>query len=615
MTEQRLAYLREKANSLPLCPGVYLMKREDGGILYVGKSRRLKNRVSSYFSRQEMAVKTARMVAQVYDFDYILCETEIEALTLENLLIKKHTPKYNVKLKDAKSYPYLKITSGAYPRLVITRDRKSDGGKYFGPYSGMSVAKSVAETVTRLFGLPTCRRRFPEDIGRDRPCLYRQMGRCIAPCTGEISQEDYRTAVKNAEQVLAGRTSSAAAHLEERMMAEAEAEHFEFAAYYRDSLEALRRLTDKQKVVGEATLNADALALFESETVSVLSCLSVREGKLQSKNDFLFNPTEMSDGDTLLSFLHGHYSENAAIPREILLGFSCSEEDREILSSALSAIASHRVIVRTPERGKGRALCEMAEKNARERAARYAADTLRDDETLVRLASLLGLETLPDRIEAYDISNFGNEQITASMAVCLKGKLTPSHYRFFRIKREHADDYSSMREALCRRITHFGDGTPSFSEIPDLILLDGGVGHVRTIRALFEEQGIDIPVFGMIKDDFHKTRVLTDGTNEIQIIKEQAVFTLIYKIQEEAHRFAVSRMSAAKRKTLKKSPLEDLHGIGKVKAAKLYAAYGSIKRMKEAPLDSFYEIRGITRADAETVYRFLHPESVQNGTN
>lgn len=608
MTEKRLDSLREKANSLPLCPGVYLMKSEDGTIIYVGKSRRLKNRVSSYFSRQDMAIKTARMVSHVQDFDYILCESEIEALTLENLLIKKHSPKYNIKLKDAKSYPYLKITTGEYPRLIITRDRKSDGGKYFGPYSGMATAKSVLDTVTRLFGLPTCRRRFPEDIGRDRPCLYRQMGRCIAPCTGDVSRESYLTAIKNAEQVLSGRTSAAAAHLEERMRTEAEAENFEFAAYYRDSLEALRRLTDKQTVVGEASLNADALALFEGEAVSVLSCLSVREGKLQSKNDFLFNPNEMSDGDTVLSFLHGHYKENADIPREILLGFSCSEEDREMLADALTAEASRRISVRTPERGKGRALCDMAQKNARERAARYEADALRDDETLVKLASLLGLETVPDRIEAYDISNWGNEQITASMAVCLKGKLTPSHYRFFRIERDRADDYSSMREALDRRTEHFGDGTPSFTEVPDLILLDGGVGHVHTVRALFEEKGIDIPLFGMVKDDFHRTRVLTDGKNEIQIIKEQSVFTLIYKIQEEAHRFAVSRMSAAKRKTLKKSPLENLHGIGRAKAAKLYAAYGSLKRMKEAPLGSLYEVRGITRTDAETVYRFLHPE-------
>ena len=608
MTEERLTTLREKANALPLCPGVYLMKRQNGEILYVGKSRRLKNRVSSYFSRQILAIKTARMVSQVHDFDYILCESEIEALTLENLLIKKHTPKYNIKLKDAKSYPYLKITADDYPRIIITRDRKSDGGKYFGPYSGMANAKNVLESVTRLFGLPTCRRRFPEDIGRDRPCLYRQMGRCIAPCAGELSKEDYLLAIKNAEQILSGRTSAAAAHLEKCMATEAENEHFEAAAYYRDCLLSLRRLSDKQKVVGDDSLYADALALFEGETVSVLSCLSIREGKLQAKNDFLFNPSEMSDGDTLLSFLHGHYSESADIPREIFLGFSSSEEDREILAAALSTIAAHRVIVRKPERGTGRALCEMAEKNARERAARYERDTMRDDETLVKLASLLGLESVPDRIEAYDISNWGGEQTTASMAVCLKGKLTPSHYRFFRIERDHPDDYASMKEALERRIAHLGEETPSFGETPDLILLDGGIGHVHTIRALFEEKGVSIPVFGMVKDDFHRTRVLTDGENEIQIIKEQAVFTLIYKIQEEAHRFAVSRMNQAKRKTLKKSPLENLHGIGRVKAEKLYAAYGSIKRMKEAPLDSFLTVRGITRADAEKVYHFLHPE-------
>ncbi len=608
MPTDRLARLREKANTLPLCPGVYMMKHRDGHILYIGKSRHLRNRVSSYFSRQEMTGKTARMVAQIDDFDYIVCETEIEALTLENLLIKKHTPKYNIKLKDAKSYPYLKVTAEEYPRLQITRDRKSDGGRYYGPYSGMSVAKSVLETVTRLFMLPSCRRRFPQDIGKDRPCLYKQMGRCIALCTGEMNAESYRAVIKSAEHILSGHIGAAAAQLESLMRSEAEAERFESAAFYRDSLQALKKLSDRQKVVTDISVNADALALFEGETVNVLSCLTVREGKLQSKHDFLFNPTELSDGDTLLAFLHGQYRENADIPKEILLGFSCSEEATEMLTAALTQIAGHRVTVRTPMRGKARALCEMAAKNAEERAHRYTADTVRDDETLAALARLLQLETLPDRIEAYDISNWGNESITTSMAVCLRGKLAHAHYRFFRIDQSKADDYHAMKTALARRLDHIGDGSSSLGEMPDLILLDGGVGHVNTVKPLLLERGLTIPIFGMVKDDFHKTRMLTDGENDIQIIKEQAVFTFIYRLQEEAHRLAVSRMSNAKRKTMRRSMLENLSGIGKVKVASLYAAFGSLKRMKAATLEELKTVKNIRHADALTVYRALHPE-------
>ncbi len=608
MTNPHLPMLREKAGTLPLSPGIYIMRDKEGKIIYVGKSRKLKNRVSSYFtSNHANAPKTARMVSCVADFDYILCDTEMEALTLENVLIKEHAPHYNIKLKDAKSYPYIKITEGEYPRVVVTRRRDGDKGRYFGPYQSASTAREAADVVTRIFSLPTCRRSFPRDIGRDRPCLYRQMRRCVAPCAGDISGEEYRSLIRLAGWVLDGNTEETEETLRASMTEAAEHEAYELAAHYRDSIAALAKLGEKQKVVADAEINRDVFALYEDELSGVLASLNIRAGKLLNKNEFLFSANELTEIEDLPNLILEYYRNATVIPREVLTDFALEEEAYPMLEAYLSEQAGHRVYVRTPKRGELRRLCDMALTNAKQRAERYRTETEREDKTLFTLASLLALEVLPERIEAYDISNIGREHITASMVVFENGKPKKSDYRTFRIRgNDGIDDYAAMREALTRRLSHIGDGSPSLGERPDLILLDGGVGHVRTVREAEAELGCeDIPLFGMIKDDYHKTRALTDGESEIAIAREQAVFVLIYRIQEEVHRVAVSHTMGAKEKTLRRSSLENIPGIGPAKAKRLLAACGSLTKLASATREELAAIPGIGGKDADAVSRYF----------
>ncbi len=610
----RLSELREKANRLPLCPGVYIMRDGSGRIIYVGKSRKLKNRVSSYFTRLHVSPKTARMVSLVADFDYILCDGEMEALTLENTLIKEHSPRYNIKLKDAKSYPYIKISGGSYPRITVTRKRAPDGCRYYGPYQSSKAAHEAAEVVIRVFSLPSCSRVFPRDIGRERPCLYRQMGRCIAPCTGEVGEEEYRALIRYAGKILEGNTKETEAELSRAMTEAAESERFELAARLRDSILALRRLGERQKVVADESVSRDIFALHEDDVSGALAVLNIRGGRLLNKNEYLFSANELTDTEDLAALLLGYYREIADFPREVLTDFALEEEEYGTLSECFSQMAGYRVRVRTPMRGELRELCDMALANAKQRAERYRAETEREDKTLYLLASMLGLEVVPDRIEAYDISNIGTEHITASMVVLENGREKRSDYRTFRIRQSGIDDYGAMREALSRRVAHIGDGSPSLGERPDLILLDGGAGHVNTVRRLLDELGQgDIPVFGMVKDDFHKTRALTDGERELGIAREQSVFVLIYKLQEEVHRVAVSGTMGAKAKTMRRSTLEDIDGIGKAKAKRLLSAFGSLRRLREASAEEIEAVRGISRRDAENILGYFKEKNRKGG--
>lgn len=598
-----LPALREKAATLPLSPGVYLMRDREGTVIYVGKSRKLKNRVTSYFVGSGHSVKTARMVSRVADFDYILCDGEMEALTLENVLIKKYSPKYNVKLKDAKSYPYIKIDRGEYPALTVTRRREDDKGRYFGPYRSSATAHEALDAVKRVFSLPTCRRRFPEEIGRERPCIYDQMGRCVAPCRNGVTAEEYRALVKCAGWVLEGNVADTERELTEAMTAAAEREEYEIAAKYRDRIAALHRLSERQKVVSDASVSRDVFALFESDLCGVFAVLNIRAGKLLNKNEYLFSAGEIAEGNDVTGLLLRYYSDIGDYPREVLTDFPLDPEDCAVLSELFSREAGRSVSVRTPKRGELRDLCEMAQANARQRADRYRAETAREEGTLVSLASLLGLEVLPERIEAYDISNLGSEHITASMAVFANGKPKRSDYRTFRIKTtDGIDDYGAMREALTRRLAHIGDGSPSLGDAPDLILVDGGAGHVHAAKTALDATGhTEIPLFGMVKDDFHKTRAMTDGEREISFAKKQDVYVLIYKIQEEAHRVAVSSVMRAKSKTLTRSSLEKIPGIGPAKAKRLLAAFGSLRALSEADETTVAAVRGISKRDAEAV--------------
>ena len=598
--------LREKANSLPMLPGVYIMRDADGTVIYVGKSKKLKNRVTSYFVGSSHTYKTDKMVSRVRDFDYIVCKTEIEALTLENVLIKKHSPKYNIKLKDAKSYPYIKVTDEPYPRLFVTRERKGDKARYYGPYRSAAGAYTALDTVMKIFSLPTCKRSFPKDIGRDRPCIYKDMGRCIAPCTGGVSAVEYRSLVRCAESVLDGNVKKTLEMLLNEMTEAAENMEFERAAALRDSIRALEILSEKQKVVADAKVNRDVFSLYTSETEGVLAILSIRGGALVNKNEFVLSLSELTSPEDALSLIVSYYDTSGAVPREVMVDFELSDDDAELLAEYLSIGSKYKVSVKKPERGDGRALCDMARKNAEESARQWRLEGEREDKNLRRLATLLGLADIPERIEAYDISNIGNENITASMIVYEGGKLKKSDYRTFTVKTtDGADDYGSMRETLSRRLSHIGDGTLSLGEAPDLILLDGGATHVGVVKPIIEEMMLDIPVFGMVKDDFHKTRAITDGEREISIAYEAGVYAFIYKLQEEAHRFAVKNSQGAKIKTMTTSTLEKIEGIGPKKARALLSTM-PLAKIKNATEKELSAVKGIGPADAKRIYEYYH---------
>ncbi len=608
MPENRIGQLLEKANSLPLRPGVYIMKNTSGKVIYVGKSRKLKNRVSQYFQNSQKNIKTQRMVNSVCDFDYILCDTEIEALSLENTLIKQYSPKYNIRLKDAKSYPYIKLTqSEKFPRLVMTRKRENGKDAYFGPYSSSAAVHSAIDMLNKTLGLPSCAKNFDT---KGRPCIYRQMRRCLAPCVREVNEAEYAAAVEEAKKILSGKTAEAIASLEERMTELAERERFEEAARCRDSIVALRKISEKQKVVSSPDRDFDLFALYSGQSSSCLSMFCIRSGVLSDKEDFIGGADAIAEESDISSMICSIYDAKEYLPREILIANELESEDIELLSGYFYHKKGKRVEVRIPQRGEMRALCAMAYDNAKEKAQAFDAASEKDDMLLARLASILGLEVLPERIEAYDISNIGRENTVCSMIVAENGKLKKSDYRSFNIGSVSQDDYGAMREALYRRLSHLQDESGSFSNCPDLILLDGGRGHVSVIKELIAGMGLDIPVFGMVKDEHHKTRALCSLDGDISIAREQAVFVFIYKLQEEVHRFAISKSSAQKRKTLKHSSLENVSGIGASKAKALLAHFGSIGAIKQASAEQLASVRGISRSDAENIIAYYNKERI-----
>lgn len=604
--------LLEKANGLPLTPGVYIMRDANGRVIYVGKSRKLKNRVSQYFQNSEKNRKTQRMVAAVRSFDYYLCDNEMEALSLENTLIKQYTPKYNIRLKDAKSYPYIKITDETYPRLVFTRRRSADKAKYFGPYSGSSTAYALIALMNRTFQLPTCSRSFPRDIGKERPCVYYQIGRCSGVCTGQVSAEDYREAMRNAAELLDGRNGEVKRRLEKQMLEHAEAERFEAAAKCRDTLRALSAIREKQKIVASPDTEQDVIALYADDLCACISVFFIRGGVLHDTQELLCGADGIVEPEDMSALLTDLYRSRAYIPPEILIGFAMPEEELSLLSDSLSALAGRRIHVRVPERGTKHTLCELVRKNAAEKARQYTEALGRKEGILVRLAQKLGLETVPERIEAYDISNLGTEHLTAGMVVLVNGTLKRADYRSFKIRTvEGTDDYASMREVLARRLAHRSDESGSFSRLPDLILLDGGRGHVSVVRGLLEELQLSIPVFGMVKDDYHKTRALCTDAAEISIAKERDLFTMIYQLQEEVHRYTVQCMERAKLRSLTTSTLTAIPGIGEAKAKKLLLAFDGLAAIKQADEAALAAVAGISARDAAAVYAYYHQERAE----
>ncbi len=608
-TEEKRRELLQKANELPLTPGVYIMKNREGRIIYVGKSRKLKNRVSQYFQNSNKGYKTEKMVSNIADFEYFLCDTEIEALSLENTLIKQHSPKYNIRLKDAKSYPYIKITAEAYPRLQFTRQRQSDKGRYFGPYSGASVAGSVLHTLQKTLRLPTCNRRFPRDIGKERPCLYHQLGQCCAPCTGKVGEQEYAELIRLAAEILRGNSREAENAIREKMEKAAMEERFEAAAVHRDRLFALQKLSQRQKVVADPDTAEDVFGFYRDDYGAAMSVFYVRGGALVDKYETVFGADEILDNEALIAFAFEHYRRRTDFPPRILLSFEAEEEDLAPLAALFSEAAGHKIQVYTPQRGERKQLCELAMQNAAEKLAASRRESEKNDEAMVRLAALLGLEVVPERIESYDISNFGKEYKTCGMIVWENGKFNRADYRTFRIRDvEGTDDYASMKEALTRRFAHLSDAEGGFAKLPDLVLLDGGATHVGVVSRALEEMGITVPVFGMVKDDFHKTRALCTEQEEISIAQDRAVFTAIYRIQEEVHRFSVKRMSDAKRGSLKNSVLEKIPGVGKAKAKCILSHFGGLAAVRQATKEQLAAAPGVGPVLADAIYQHFHKE-------
>ena len=600
--------LHAEAMQLPERPGVYIMRDSSDKVIYVGKSRNLKNRVSQYFGNTAKNAKTARMVASVRRFECIHCDTEIEALTLENTLIKQHTPRYNIRLKDAKSYPYIKLTGEEYPRLIMTRKRLDDGGRYFGPYSGTQSVFSVISLMNKTFGLYSCKKKFPADFGKARPCINYQMGFCPGVCTGNVTREEYAERVSSVAEVLRGNTAKVRRSLEEEMLRCAEEEQYEMAARCRDAIDALRKLSEKQKAVASPGTDRDVIGVYEDGAVTMLCILRVRDGSLNDKLEFPLAGDVIADNSAMISLLFEHYKMSEDIPERILLGLDCTADEMIFLADSLSSLNQRKVDISKPVIGDNKKLCELAAENAKQAAMKYIRDNERTDEAAVMLASLLSLEVVPYRIEAYDISNIGSEHITAGMIVTEGGKFAKSDYRSFKIATtEGQDDYGALRETLTRRLKYLlpdndaKEKNASFAAFPDLILLDGGVNHLSVALDVMDELGVSVPVAGMVKDEFHKTRALVafDGENycEINIAKQREVFVFIYKIQEEVHRYSIGRMTQAKRKTVKTSSLTKIEGIGPSKAKALLAAFGGYNGVKNASAEALKAVKGINSTD------------------
>ena len=589
-------------------PGVYLMKNANDKIIYIGKSKCLKNRVSSYFHSSNLSIKTQKLVSNIFDFDIIVTANEAEALVLENELIKRHNPKYNIKLKDAKTYPYIRMSvCDGFPSLSLARKRGENKDMYFGPYTSSFAVNDIIKTIQKIFRIPDCDKKFAYGKRTCRPCLSYHLDNCLAPCTGEVKPEDYADIIKQIEYFLKGDSKKAVALLEDKMYQASEAMRFEEAAKFRDSISNLKKLSEKQNVVSAQKNEEDVFGYFEGDTISCMTVLKVRGGIVSDKDTIFLSTDEISDCEALCDLVLRYYDNYDLIPRNIYVSFDISSDVLRELSETLSLLALHTVNVHHPERGDKRALCNIALNNSREAIITKLAIISSNDELLVNVAKLLRLEVIPDRIESYDISNSGTTSMYCGMIVLENAKFKKSDYRAFSIKQvDGQDDYGAMTEAIKRRLLHLDDiDDSSMGILPDLILLDGGVGHVNAIKALIQEMNLSIPIFGMVKDEHHKTRTLTDGESEISIARNQEMFNFFYRIQEEVHRFTFSKMDASRRKSVRGSSLTNIEGIGESKAKLLLSHFGSLKAVKNATKEQLTKVSGISDAIADSIIEYF----------
>ena len=578
--------LREKANDLPLQPGVYLMMDKTGKVIYVGKAKKLKNRVSQYFQDSAAhSVKTRQMVSQVDHFDTIFVTSEFEALVLENSLIKRHMPRYNILLKDDKGYPLVRLSRGRYPKFTLVNRPANDGAKYFGPFGGRYETRQAVDAVCQALRLPTCRRQFPRDIGAERPCLNFHMGRCDGFCRPEMPEAEYDRRMEQAAQLLEGRSKQLLRDMTAEMEAEAEALRFEQAAQLRDRIQAISALSKKQTVIAGLCADTDVWGVFRGAGKSGYAVLHMENGDLVGREtELLTAPMEESAAELLAAVTAQYYLPRAILPHEILLCVDTG--DCEELSEALTQRAGHKVWVHVPQRGEKSTLADMAVRNAQEEVRRATTAEEKTAYTLEALQKMLNLPQPPRRMESFDISNTGASDIVASMVVYQGAKPLKSAYRRFQIKEltgGHPDDYGSMREVLRRRLQRAADEDEKFLPLPDVFLIDGGVTHADAVREVAEQFDYTVPIFGMVKDDRHRTRALvTPEGREIGIVNDQAVFSLIGQIQEETHRFAITYHHQHHTKSAMRSALDGVPGLGPKRQAELRKHFGTVKAIREA---------------------------------
>ena len=610
--------IEEELKKLPDQPGVYIMHDSHDAIIYIGKAVSLRKRVHQYFQpSHDEGIKKAQMVKQIARFEYIITDSELEALVLECNLIKEHRPKYNTMLKDDKTYPFIKVTvNEPYPRVLFSRTMKKDKAKYFGPYTSSTAVKDVIELVRKIYMVRSCNRNLPRDCGKDRPCLYYHMKQCTAPCQGNVSEEAYKQNIGQVLHFLNGNFQETIDQLTEKMMAASEDMRFEDAAGYRDLINSIRRIGERQKITtyGEEDRDIIAVAMDESEDLreqdAVVQVFFMRGGRLIGRDHFFLR---VARGDTkaqvLSSFLKQFYAGTPFIPAEIMM--QTEIEDGEIIEDWLSARRKQRVHIRVPKKGTKEKLVELAKENAwmvlskdRERIKREEGRTIG---AVKEIEDWLGLKDIV-RMEAYDISNISGFESVGSMVVYEKGKPKRSDYRKFKIKWvQGPNDYASMEEVLTRRFTHESKGEyDSFSILPDLILMDGGRGQVNIARKVLGELGIDIPVCGMVKDDNHRTRGVYFNNVEIPIDTSGEGFHLVTRIQDEAHRFAIEYHRSLRSKEQVHSVLDDIPGIGETRRKALMRRFRSVENIRDASVEELSQTESMNVQSAEAVYQFFH---------
>ena len=599
--------LKNKANDLPLSPGVYLMMDKSGKVIYVGKAKKLKNRVSQYF--QESAshtVKTRQMVSQIDRFDTIFVSSEFEALVLENSLIKRHMPRYNILLKDDKGYPFVRLSRETYPRFSLVNKITNDSAQYFGPFGGRFETRQALDAVLSALRLPTCNRKFPKDIGAERPCLNFHMGRCDGFCRKEMSAEEYQRRIHQAVQLLEGKSKQLLREMTAEMETEAEELRFEQAAQIRDRIQAISTLSKKQSVIAGLCADTDIWGIYRGAGKCCYAILHMEGGNLAGRETELFSaPMEETEEEMLSALTAQYYLPRAILPHEILLPLDTG--DCENLSEALTKRAGHKVWVHVPQRGEKADLRAMAQRNAAEEAERATTGEERVAHTLEVLGKMLDLPEPPKRMESFDISNTGKSDIVASMVVYSGTRPLKSAYRRFRIKEleGHPDDYASMQEVLRRRLQRAADGDEKFLPLPDVFLIDGGETHARAAQTVAEEFACMVPIFGMVKDDRHRTRALvTPEGREIGIVGNQAVFSLIGQIQEETHRFAITYHHESHTRSSMKSSLDEIPGVGPKRRDALRKHFGTIKAIKAASVEELTAV--LPRSAAEAVWNHFH---------